>query len=164
MDKTCIYCKKTKPINYFVKYKLGFRNECKECKAIQERIRRQTRTKEQSQIINRKNYLRQKELLISRSQTELINFWCARQLKRKEFDRSKISKDFLIDQCKLAKRRFKYLAFDLSRTTHRALLASIDRIDPTKGYTEDNIQVVPLWLNSAKLDLPIDFLHKLMES
>lgn len=36
--------------------------------------------------------------------------------------------------------------------------ASIDRIDSSKPYSDDNIQVIPLWLNMAKLNKSIDFL------
>lgn len=164
MSKTCIYCKETKLEQEFVRYKTTIRNECKRCKANAERKRRQNRSEQEQKELNQRNYKRQKELLPKRSTDQLINLWCTRQLKRKNLNRSSLSREFLIDQCKLARRKFKYIVFDLSQTRYRGLLASIDRIDSSKGYTEDNIQVIPLWLNSAKLDLPIDYLHELMES
>lgn len=34
--------------------------------------------------------------------------------------------------------------------------ASIDRVDPTKGYTEDNIQLVCVALNKFRINTPVN--------
>ena len=63
-----------------------------------------------------------------------------------------------MDQKKLYKKAIKatdifpYMTFRI-QDGPKAFLASIDRIDCSKGYTEKNVVVVPMWLNSAKLDL-----------
>jgi hypothetical protein len=51
-----------------------------------------------------------------------------------------------------------YYPFDKERNNINGI--SVDRVDSTKGYTEDNIQIVSLQVNKMKSDLSMnDFIH-----
>jgi len=42
--------------------------------------------------------------------------------------------------------------------------ASLDKIDPTKDYKDlTNLSVIPLWLNSAKIDYPTNIFNQRIE-
>jgi hypothetical protein len=41
---------------------------------------------------------------------------------------------------------------------------SIDRIDPTKGYTEDNVQLVCAQVNMMKSDMSLEELYTFCEA
>lgn len=92
-----------------------------------------------------------------------IRYWCSswKQRKGERFEgRKDIPLDTLYIMVKEAMIKFPYLSCCQGKPLWAT--PSIDRIDNNKPYSADNIQVIPLWLNSAKLDMPIEKLHELM--
>ena len=63
-------------------------------------------------------------------------------------------KDILIQKCLKAKEIYPNIIFCFVKNMNlnRSMIASLDKIIPSKGYTDENTQIIPLWLNSAKLD------------
>ena len=49
-----------------------------------------------------------------------------------------------------------YTKLPLTREAHQLNTVSLDRVDSSKGYTEDNIQLVCVPINRMKLDYPED--------
>lgn len=66
--------------------------------------------------------------------------------------RKNVSLDYLIELANKALLIFPYLQFAFGNK-NKAYTASVDRIDSKKPYSNDNIKIIPFWLNSAKLDL-----------
>ena len=88
---------------------------------------------------------------------DIINKWAMQNRNRASENRFKQRKDLDLENLKLlcykARELFPYITFNNRRDGRNSQTwASIDRVDPTKPYSDDNIIVVPLWLNSAKLD------------
>lgn len=50
-----------------------------------------------------------------------------------------------------------------NRGTFQRNSASLDRVDPTKGYVKGNIQVISWAANKAKAELTPDMIHRLSE-
>lgn len=92
-----------------------------------------------------------------------IRYWCNswKQRKGDRFaGRKDIPLDTLVYMVKDAMVKFPYLSCCQNKSLWQT--PSVDRIDSSKPYSVDNIVVIPLWLNSAKLDMPIEKLHELM--
>lgn len=99
---------------------------------------------------------------------EIINHWCNRTLSKQGLKsnrtRCAVSKDLLKTLCHRSIEHFPYITFNnFTGVGGKWHWASIDRIDSTKGYTDDNIVVIPLWLNSAKLDTTFNNLLDLIK-
>ena len=93
-----------------------------------------------------------------------INYWCDHWINRSGnqfYSRKNINKNHLIALCQNALKIYPYLKFQQNKEKWET--PSVDRIDSSKPYTNDNITVIPLWLNSAKLDMDINQLHKLIK-
>jgi hypothetical protein len=101
---------------------------------------------------------------------EIVKIWCRRWLnssgKTRNPGRKDISFDFLYNKCIESMKLFPYMTFKniIEDGGRKAFYASVDRIDSSKIYSEDNIVVIPLWLNSAKLDMTIDELKEVIGS
>lgn len=140
--KTCTKCLKNLPIERFPKK----RNQCKRCRNDYGRNR----------ISNR--------LLTNTLPLDVrIRLWIHRTTNKKE--NKFLCRDNLFQLAHEALKKFPYIKFinhmDKSATRGKCARpnsASIDRIDSSKPYSDDNIQVIPLWLNMAKLNKSIDFL------
>lgn len=84
-----------------------------------------------------------------------------RNKKFKKFEsRSTLSKEGLIIKCFEAFQKFPEINFCFSKNDNRSNMASLDKIDAHKPYSDDNVEVLPLWLNSAKLDSSKEELYK----
>lgn len=161
----CYKCKKTdipKELMAFAKGKC--RNICKACRCIEELERRSRTPKEKLTENSTKYYNNHKQRMANLDEfTEegleiAIHKWAIknrnRSSERKFKQRLNLSLENLKMLCYKAREIFPYITFINKResTETYANWASIDRIDSKLPYSDDNIIVVPMWLNSAKLD------------
>jgi hypothetical protein len=108
----------------------------------------------------REGYYKKKNRLNKLSNIESIPYWVTRIRSRLK-ERQNLTKEHLVDLSKKGLNLYPYIVFNSKGK--RAYFASLDRIDSNKGYIKKNVQVIPLWLNSAKLDLSEIELKKLMK-
>lgn len=166
--RKCSKCKKNKKLKELCIVKGKARNYCKVCHAKCERLRWNNLPFKEKQKRSKKYYKNRLAKEDKFSLDEHINNWCHKQINRttesKFKDRKNLDKEVLKKLCYIAIKKFPYISFYNKRGYSKmALAASIDRINPNKGYTNNNIQILPLWLNSAKLDLTLKQLNKLIK-
>lgn len=94
-----------------------------------------------------------------------LNYWMNHTILKN--GRKHLTKDFLKEKALEGLKKFPYMKFvhiNKNKKNHSAhpFSASLDRINPNLGYQEDNIQVIPTWLNSAKLNCPVEILIPLL--
>lgn len=158
-SKFCHKCKKLVINNEMTKRG----TYCKKCHSNNEKERRSKMSSDEIKENSRKSYkkYRQKYAEIT-DEDEMIRLWVLKWRtangKTRHNGRKNISFDFLFLKCKQSLKVFPYMTFKniLEEGTKRAFFASVDRINPASEYSESNIVVVPLWLNSAKLDMTVD--------
>lgn len=105
--------------------------------------------------VNRKNHDRRKTNLPSRLKTLLSG---ARKRSNKKGISLEIDLTFLEQlwetqqgRCNITKQELRLDHTDLRINVSQS--PSLDQIDPGKGYTKDNVQLVCSWVNSMKSDL-----------
>lgn len=129
--KQCTHCQKTLPIDHFTKntsVSSGYGGHCKKCHNSKNRRHHHTRK-------NDSDYRASSLLSAARNRTDDVSL-------TKEWIANKIAGGF----CEASG-----LPFDLdSGRPARPFTPSLDRIDPTKGYTPENTQVVCWIYNRAK--------------
>tara|TARA_B100001093_G_C26700334_1_gene958761 strand:+ start:67 stop:876 length:810 start_codon:yes stop_codon:yes gene_type:complete len=142
---TCWDCKQTKNIRNFPYRKQYADNKEKRCKEC-----------------NRKNHVERRS---NASQDQIINemLKTSAASAKKRLLRNRIEAgvfDLKADDIKelIAKQNNKcvYTGYELEWSHNNNYKASIDRIDSSKGYTKDNIQLVCFIVNQAKSDLSDD--------
>ena len=135
------------------------------CKKCASKETKEWRLKHPERYENLKNEQYKKNKARKMSDNDYaIRQWCSNWKKRQgdRFEgRSSIGLDFLVSLMEESIKRFPYIHCRPGRSLWET--PSVDRIDPSKPYSEDNIVVIPLWLNSAKLDMPLEKLHDLMK-
>lgn len=135
LGKTCSSCKKFKGYNYFYKSKAekdGYKVQCKEC-------HRRTNNKYTGPKLAYYHKHRK-----ANPKAYLIKWSKARAVK-KNILHTITEKDLIFpDQCPYLKVPF------IDRDPKYGY--SIDRIDPTKGYTSDNIQIISRLANAMKFN------------
>lgn len=100
-----------------------------------------------------------------------ITLWIGRvKTKGNKINRDGLSKEFLRKAAMEGLKRFPYMIFNyrkeevLTRTTGgHPFSASVDRKDPKLGYSEDNVEIIPLWLNNAKYNCEMEDLIPLLK-
>jgi hypothetical protein len=102
-------------------------------------------------------------------QEDQINFWVTNILNlntKRHDERKSLCRESLKEKCRAAKEKFPDLIFYFVKgvSKQRLWLASLDRIDSNLGYTDDNVQVIPLWLNLAKSDSTQDEIDDILYS
>jgi hypothetical protein len=138
--------------------KKTYKKYCKKCAALmtKEYIKRNPRdTKKDYQVLKSK---------LQENTDYTIRYWCSswKQRKGDRFaGRKEIPLDTLVYMVKDAMVKFPYLSCCQNKPLWQT--PSVDRIDSSKPYSVDNIIVIPLWLNSAKLDMSLDKIHELMK-
>lgn len=96
-----------------------------------------------------------------------ITKWVKRNLLRKSdranfLSRRKLNIEQVVELAIIGKQKFPYMSFVAN--CNKAFYASIDKINHNKDYSDIyNIQIIPLWLNAAKMQLTEDELKKLMK-
>ena len=158
-----IYCSTCKEIKQehemcFVKGKM--RNKCKSCHTRDNTINRAKKSDEHLKEVSKRTYRKRKERISSGFYTEdeLIRIWCRKARTKSGLKNSRtrenLSVGVLYEKALIAKQMFPYITFNNSRLNNdHHNWASLDRIDSSKGYEDDNVIIVPLWLNSAKLNM-----------
>ncbi len=158
--KHCRSCDREKPINEMCIGKLL----CKKCHCVNEKKRRDSWSDEERKIQYKRIHKLAKDakhkLSLSSDTLKKINFWIKNIFQRaresKQFEsRKTISEEILREKCLESLKKFPEInfCFIAGSGSLRADMASLDRIDCSKPYSDENIQIIPLWLNSAKLDL-----------
>lgn len=96
-----------------------------------------------------------------------LNHWM-NQTRLKD-GRRHLSKSFLKEKAMEALEKFPYIRFlhkcpgvGQKNNSYHPFSASLDKIDPKLGYDEDNVQVIPMWLNEAKLNSSMEELIPLL--
>lgn len=138
MEKTCSCCKKSKPVLDFFKSnssKDGYRYQCKECHYVY-----------QQNPIKRAEW--SKRYYAKRKENNPQLFMWKQALHRAKYDYNNMEftisvEDIIIpEQCPYFQTPF--IALD------KNFGYSLDRIDSSKGYTKDNIQVISRLANIMK--------------
>lgn len=181
----CYVCKEIKTFEECVpnsdpkRSTIPCRNHCKECNRKKSKDHYQNLNKEEKEkkkTYFKKNYYRSKERLNSLSLDEQIIRWCKHSVSRSAyFDTKQKSlnsrKDLNIEElkklCYEGLEKYPYMTFLNLKSEKNNILnwASLDRIDSSKDYSDiNNLQIIPLWLNSAKLnqseeELQIKIIH-----
>jgi len=156
----CHKCNLIENKSFFICVKKVYRTLCKKCHSDDETRRRSLRSSEEKKEVGRKSYSIQKE---RRKQGALgmipiekqIDIWVKRAITRNDKrDRVNLCKKLLIEKCFKAKKLYPNIIFCFveNLNLNRSMIASLDKIIPSQGYTNENTQVIPLWLNSAKLN------------
>lgn len=150
--KTCSKCHKTKPLSTFYKHATCKAGRCSQCKSCTKEYRLQNR--EQRCIQKKLYYQQNKQACLNRNKINAYNNWERHMLKSTKEHALKFNREHTIvitdivipDKC-------PYLNVPLTREIGSGYMetnASIDRIDSTKGYTPDNIQVISRLANTIK--------------
>lgn len=180
MNKFCPVCKISKAIDLFrkrSKSKTGYDYICKECHSKKQKNRWRLKSFEEKKSLNKKYYTSHRSKLKNLSLGKLINRWAQLILNRKYtcgnrtssvsknrfVSRQSISKKILISKAIKGLKLFPYMSFlNFRGDGNEMCYASLDRIDSNLPYSNNNIQIIPYWLNSAKLNGSIGKLHELI--
>lgn len=150
---TCVKCKEDKPPEAFRKY----RKRCKACNNAIEVQRKREKWKNDEYC--------QKQALWAKKYRRTLSGWASgkiTQLKKKCKDKGltfDISREWLMNKFAANKCEWSGIEFNLENMD---LLPSVDRLDPTKGYTEDNCRVILHCLNAFKGQMPTEECEKIM--
>lgn len=179
----CYVCKEIKDFKECVPEKnknksvTGYRNMCLVCnrkhsnKYYYELKQKPNKYKKRLRA-GRKHYYRSKEYLSTLPIDKLIVRWCKKNIGRcKTYSgrkkavkllqsREKIPLEFLIQLAYAAIKKYPYIDFRPNQGTSLNR-PSLDRIDSSKDYSDlSNLEIIPLWLNSAKLKASYEELNK----
>lgn len=115
-----------------------------------------------------KHYKQKMNRLEKGTDRQKIRNWASRAINRYKSDakhfssRKNLSIDLLEKLAFQALEKYPYIEF--FRPSKIAYRASLDRIDSSKPYSPKNVQILPFWLNSAKVDLSEKELKRLIKS
>lgn len=150
----CSKCKEDLPQEKFSKtgknteLRSGWQTYCKPCmlkagNAWRNSNKEHSNAKARLRNVNLLSRLRQllKANTVDRSQLDLT--WCLDRLKDLDY------------KCEITKMPFTY-------TPRSPAGLSIDRIDPSKGYTKDNVRFVCWWINAAMGNWGLDTLKEMI--
>jgi hypothetical protein len=161
----CSRCQEQKSLEEMAvrnKAKGSYKTWCKKCASKETKEWREKQPLERLKKQQKKQYAKHKSRKITDDEYA-IRVWCSNWRRRQGArfsSRLSIDIDYLVSLMKDAIKKYPYLHCRPSRSLWET--PSVDRIDSSKPYSEDNIVVIPLWLNSAKLDMPLEKLHELM--
>lgn len=164
--KFCTKCQTNKSLSEFKAYR---KNICSECLREQARLRyskRKKTTKANSNLQN--DYLRNYRLSVHGRTILLINK--AKFRAKNKNLKFEISYDFIFNklECgKCEKTGIEFTFENQEKSYRNPYSPSIDKINPFGDYTEDNIQVVCNFYNTAKGQMTDDeflqFCHQVVE-
>lgn len=123
---------------------------CSNCKAKQQRDRINSYS-EETKILKllQSRYLGARERAIAKN----IEFNITKKDLKDLYDKQN-------GLCNISKIKMTYTTFERRKPFN----ISIDRIDSSKGYTKDNIQLVCMAVNQLKSDFDMDVIYKICES
>ena len=138
----CWDCKKTKPFylfSYRKQYKDNKEKRCKSCNRENNRFRRKNLNKNQ----------------IIRTLLTACKSSCKKRLKNKRYNSSvfNITEKDILKLLKKQNNKCIYTGKELSLKANNNYKILIDRIDSSKGYIKNNIQLVGWIVNQAKSNL-----------
>lgn len=164
--RKCLKCQEEKELTLFRKYsrrKSYISNTCKTCINQEQKLKRQNLSEEERRVISssyKETRKRHKQILNFNLNNNLIpiekriKLWIGKRTRdgEKSLDKKNLSLDLLFEKSKKALERFPYIVFLNKRDSGIPMncCASIDRINNSIGYEDNNSVVVPLWLNLAK--------------
>lgn len=150
--KTCNCCKIEKPVSLFYKHKLtkgGYEGKCKACHDSYTKIYYE---KNKEKIIKyRTDYNRNNPRKAYRDLGSRFKHLIKTASYRNKFEVS-ITPDYLNEVWEKQQGRCAYTKLPLLATANQFNTVSLDRIDSSKGYIVDNIQLVCTAVNTMKLD------------
>lgn len=167
--KTCPKCGETKPLSEFPTPKVSSDNfqpsaaKYKPCKACNAKTAREWRKKN-------KNYSGTGRLkAVPKEDRPLMSAIRARLREAKErikkFNKREtdLTEEFLYRLFKEQEGKCALLGYDMSIERKHPLALSLDQINPSEGYTQDNIQWVTWVANRAKGDMTQDDFYDMCE-
>lgn len=165
MIKTCTSCKKSKSYDEFANNKSHKDGKHSQCKSCNKKDRRR-RSKESIEYSRKYRLINQLELSKKRRAKRKKNpekfLWqeAKNRAKQKQLSFNITIEDVVIPP------KCPYLGIPLwvGNDTPSDNSPSIDRIDPTKGYTKDNICVCSFRANTLKRDASFQEIHQLYTS
>lgn len=111
--------------------------------------------------LNQQNYVKRNKVLIDTKKskwTEENYEWVLHNLAKNRAKRSNLEFDLELSDIVIPE-TCKYLGVPLTKGWGKGIIltnASIDRIDSTKGYTKDNIQIISRMANEMKRQATIE--------
>lgn len=154
--KTCNCCKVEKSISLFYKHCLtkdGCQSKCKECTKEYKKIhyeKNKVKLIKYSVDYSRNNIRKQYRDLGSR-----FNWMVKRASSRNKFEVS-ITPEYLQEVWDRQQGQCVYTKLPLLATANQFNTVSLDRIDSSKGYTVDNVQLICSAVNKMKQDYTED--------
>ncbi len=145
--KTCLTCKKEKPIKSFsgkkYKNKIHYTNHCNKC--IYEK-RKDLDPNATKKYIEDQRF---KECFTIEGRALLLRNRCRQRAKlyNREF---KLSKSYIIELLRIGKCKKTGIDLIIDDSKYNPYAPSVDRIDNDKGYTDDNIQITCMIYNFCK--------------
>lgn len=147
--KICCQCKIPQELGEYNKNSRAADKLCYHCKSCSKKYRNYKRSSE----LAKENSERYKKYKSEQRKTDkgllTVLFNRIQRRTREVYGGIAIDKETLGIILENSKIKFGKL---LSNEPHSPRIASVDRFDNSKGYTEDNIQIIPAWLNYAYND------------
>jgi hypothetical protein len=110
-------------------------------------------------LVNKENYSKYKNAIISAEQL-FLNYQKTAKLRKKEFN---LTKEF-IEKLFLKNDKCYYSNLPLEWNVGDQGIVTLDRIDSSKGYTEDNVVLCRLDVNLMKRDMTIEHFNFLIKA
>lgn len=181
-EKPCLSCGETKPLTHFDLHKsskYGRRGRCKECRSKEERekkldpLYREKQKQYQAdhyrkRIEKNPMYLREVKNYREKpnGRAHQLIYHAKRRALAKGWDFS-VSLEKVRTSIENGRCAVTGIAFDLKSSGDyhfNAFAPSLDRIDSTKGYTDDNVQIVVWAYNVGKSQMSTDDYHAFLLS
>lgn len=178
MDKAyyCRICEENKTWEEMTKNRtkpLGVNSECKACRRQMGRDYYKSLDVGVRSARDKSAYKRGREKYLQCDDEYLIiKHWVDHQCRRRSekrpqyAGRRQLDKKLLFMMCLESKMHFPYITFKNIREDAQDTgwkWASLDRIDSTQPYSNDNVCIVPMWLNSAKMNMKYEELFNLLQ-
>lgn len=176
--KICTSCKESLPISKFYKQKkgkFGVKSKCKLCSDIfhknyrknnlEQYAKYQQNHRDRNENYNENDSLRKEQYVLTIKGRSVRLYNGARNRAKKKGWEFNITPEFIYQKLLPLKCEVTNLNLSLDRELiHKAnaLAPSLDRIDSSKGYTLDNVQIVCWWYNAMKQDWSEEIVKKLL--
>lgn len=176
--KTCTSCKESLSISEFYKQekgKFGVKSVCKSCSDIfhknyrknnlEQYAKYQKNHRDKNENYNENDVLRKAKYVLTIKGRATRLYGSAKNRAKNKGWEFNITPEFIYE--KLLPLKCEVTNLDLSLEKEliykaNALAPSLDRIDSSKGYTLDNVQVVCWWYNAMKQDWSEEVIKNLL--